>query len=118
MKRRLFIVAVVAITTVGITTGYWLYLVRQESEERSMSLAQALWVCDKTMKNFYPPGSPRSRSIVDELKKTGLDVEQPMYHSYVCLRLLEPDAAPNEAAIWAPFDPENPVPFIQSQIGP
>ena len=118
MKRWLFIVALAAITTVAITAGYLFYLLRQESQERSMTLAQALWVCDEPMKNFYPPGSPQSRSIVDQLKKTGLEVEQPMYHSYVCLRLLEADAAPNEVANWAPFDPENPVPFIQSQIGP
>ena len=118
MKRSLFIVAFVAITTVAITAGYLFYLLRQESQERSMTLAQALWVCDEAMKAFYPPGSPQSRSIVDQLKKTGLEVEQPMYHSHLCLRLLEADAAPNEAAIWAPFDPENPVPFIRSQIGP
>ena len=118
MKRWLFIVVLVAITTVAIAAGYLFYLVRQESHERSMTLAQALWVCDEPMKNFYPPGSPESRSIVDQLKQTGLEVEQPMYHSYVCLRLLEPDAAPDEPAIWAPFDPENPVPFIRAHSDP
>lgn len=114
MKRRLFSVALAAITIVVVTGGFWLYLQRQESKERSMSLTEALWVCDEAMKNFYPPGSPESRSVVAQLAQTGLEVGKPQYHSYVCLRLLGPDAGPNAVAVWGPFDPENPAPFIES----
>ncbi len=82
-----------------------------------MPLKETLWVCDEAMKNFYPPGSPESHSVVDQLAKIGLEVEQRPYRSYVCLRLLGRDAAPNEAAIWEPFAPESPAPFIGSQVG-
>jgi len=97
-----------------VVGGYW-YIDSRIAARNFLSLEEALWTCDATMQDFYPPGSPKSATVIAGLASAGLDVKAKEYRHQVCLRILGPDAPPDAAALWGPFDPENPKPFVASQ---
>ena len=108
-------VLVIAATVVTFAVAGYLYIERRVSGQYLISLEEALWTCDAPLENFYPPGSPESAGVITALASTGFDVKTKEYRYYVCLRILGRDAPPDTVALWGPFDPHNPKPFITSQ---
>jgi len=115
MKRRYLKLALIVVMTVVLALTGYLYVDRRISSRHLLSLEEALWTCDIAMQNFYAPTSSQSASVLAGLAATGLDVETKRYRYELCLRILGPDAPADAAALWGPFDPKNPVPFIASQ---
>ncbi len=115
MKQRYLKLAFIAVFTVFLVLASYLYIDRRISSRHLLSLEEALWTCDAAMQNFYPPKSSQSASILAGLSATGLDVETKKYRYELCLRILGPDAPADAAALWGPFDPKHPAPFIASQ---
>lgn len=113
--RPLRVALVSAAMLLLVLAGSALYVHWPVASGELLALESALWVCDAPMQNFYPPGSPEAAAVVAHLASTGLDVKARKYRHQLCLRILGPDAPPDAAAIWGPFDPENPTPFRAAQ---
>ena len=110
LKISLITMMAVTLVLAGYLSIDWLITSKQ-----LLSLEEALWTSDAAMQNFYPPSSPQSDAVVAGLASTGLDVKTKQYRHPLCLRILSPDAPPDAVAIWEPFDPEDPTPFIEAQ---
>jgi hypothetical protein len=77
-----------------------------EPKVRSMTLQEALWVCSPDMRNYYPPGSPQSRAVIQQLSDK-LDIKSFRSIPFICARTgMKEGSAPNEPLIWE-IDPNN-----------
>ena len=61
--------ALVILTPLIVLGSFWGIHAWMNESPHEMNLQEALWVCSADMKTYYPPGSPESMAVVQELSK-------------------------------------------------
>lgn len=75
--------------------------VYSHGRHRSMTIQEALWVCTKDMKTYYPPGSPESLQIIERLAQAKtIDIAKFRTDEYLCYRLGMEDVRDIAPLLW------------------
>jgi len=103
-RRVILLLGLIACIAVLLAGGIILWKERQ-ARATLFSLQDVLWVCDREMTTFYPPGSPESLRVCNSLAAHGLKTNEMRFDHFLCCRMGAPIAdAANEPVVWD-FDP-------------
>ena len=93
-----FAVSVIVGILLAIAGGSMLYV--RLHTPRTMTLAEALWVCTPDMKTYFPPGSPESAAMVQTVSH-GIDTNTFRTPHFLCARIgFGTDLSASEPIMW------------------